>query len=28
MLSGTPPFNGKTDKIIYGKILDGKIIFP
>jgi len=28
MLSGTPPFNGKTDKIIYEKILDGKINFP
>jgi hypothetical protein len=28
MLSGAPPFNGKTDKIIYEKILAGKVIFP
>jgi len=28
MLSGTPPFNGKTDKIIYDKILNGKVNFP
>jgi calcium-dependent protein kinase len=27
MLSGAPPFNGKTDKIIYDKILAGKIHF-
>lgn len=28
MLSGTPPFNGKTDKIIYDKILNGNVNFP
>jgi calcium-dependent protein kinase len=27
MLSGTPPFNGKTDKIIYEKILAGNVYF-
>jgi calcium-dependent protein kinase len=28
MLSGVPPFNGKTDKIIYEKILEGRVDFP
>jgi calcium-dependent protein kinase len=28
MLSGSPPFNAKTDKAIYQKILDGKVNFP
>ena len=28
MMSGTPPFNGKTDKIIYEKILAGIVKFP
>jgi hypothetical protein len=28
MLSGTPPFNGKNDKVIYEKILAGNVYFP
>lgn len=28
MLSGVPPFNGKTDKIIFDKILKGEYSFP
>jgi hypothetical protein len=28
MLSGIPPFNGKNDKVIYEKILEGKIKYP
>ncbi len=27
MLSGTPPFNGKNDKVIYEKILAGNVYF-
>lgn len=28
MLSGSPPFNGKTDKDIFQAILEGKFSFP
>lgn len=28
MISGNPPFNGRTDKSIFDKILKGSVNFP
>lgn len=28
MISGIPPFNGRTDKAIFEKIMEGKVYFP